>query len=34
MFLAVYNEYKGPETTQEDVDRSRIVLSDFDRANP
>lgn len=34
LFLAVYDEYKGPETTQEDVGRSKVVLADFDKANP
>jgi hypothetical protein len=34
LFFAIYNEYQGPEATQEDVDRSRIIAADFDRANP
>lgn len=34
LFFAMYNEYSGPETTQEDVNRSKVVAADFDQANP
>jgi hypothetical protein len=34
LFFAMYNQYDGPDTAKEDVDRSRIVAADFDRSNP
>ncbi|HZV22060.1 MAG TPA: hypothetical protein VE986_11010 [Hyphomicrobiales bacterium] len=34
LFFAMYNQYAGPETTQEDVARSKVVAANFDQANP
>jgi hypothetical protein len=34
LFFAIYNEYQGSEQTQDDVNRSKAALADFDRANP
>ncbi len=34
LFFAIYNEYKGPDQAQEDVERSKVVAADFDKANP
>jgi hypothetical protein len=34
LFFAMYNEYRGPETTQEDVGRSKVMAADLDQANP